>query len=461
MQKVERNDPCHCGSQKKFKHCCLAKANSILSIDADKNWQNLRAIEKELWEGAFTFASEKWGSEIIADGWDAFCLDMDLERDSPDEKHLFPGWFIFRWVPFDYSEKWEHLGPYTLAGLYIQENGLKEKYSSFLIAVDQSPFSFFLVEDVIPSRRLVLKDLLLNKTITIKEKMGALANFKGTIIFARLLSYEDQDIQIGFGTVVLPLKYAMDVLDLKKDLLEQEKSLTPAMLLKYDNDLRAAYFIWSESLNRLPEICNNDGDSILLCTLHYQLTCSPRIAFDQLASLCKGEDPEELLEDGELDKTGELYSIQFPWLKNRTTDLILGNVKIEGNQLIIDVNSIKRSKKIQQEISKRLPEAIFKKENRESLDLENKKEKKVIQPTPLSAMEQEIMQTFLKDHYKRWLDLSLPVLNGQTPRQAAKTDEGRERLELLLLDFEMSSQCQSAHLCIDVQTLRQELGLLA
>jgi len=28
---IERNDPCPCGSGKKFKHCCLGKENSTAS----------------------------------------------------------------------------------------------------------------------------------------------------------------------------------------------------------------------------------------------------------------------------------------------------------------------------------------------------------------------------------------------------------------------------------------------
>jgi hypothetical protein len=35
-----------------------------------------------------------------------------------------------------------------------------------------------------------------------------------------------------------------------------------------------------------------------------------------------------------------------------------------------------------------------------------------------------------------WIDLPVPALNGQTPRQAATTPQGRQRLEALLEDFE-------------------------
>ncbi len=31
MQRISRNDPCPCGSGKKFKHCCLGKQNNTAS----------------------------------------------------------------------------------------------------------------------------------------------------------------------------------------------------------------------------------------------------------------------------------------------------------------------------------------------------------------------------------------------------------------------------------------------
>ncbi|NGX60606.1 MAG: hypothetical protein K940chlam9_00069 [Chlamydiae bacterium] len=40
----------------------------------------------------------------------------------------------------------------------------------------------------------------------------------------------------------------------------------------------------------------------------------------------------------------------------------------------------------------------------------------------------------LKKYYEDWLDMPIQVLDGKTPREGAKTAEGREILELLLLD---------------------------
>ncbi|MCB1106605.1 MAG: SEC-C domain-containing protein [Chlamydiia bacterium] len=458
---MKRNALCPCGSQKKYKHCCLKEEGAIASLEYDVEWQRVRQIEGKIWEAAYSFALKEWGEEILEDGWDGFSLEWDLKEDSPDGQELFPGWFIFQWVPFNYSEKWAHLGKnLTIADLYLLKHPNKE-YERFLSAVHQSPYSFFLVEDVIPSKRLILKDLILDKTMTIKEKSGADISFKGTVVFGRTLFYMNQSIQIGLGTVALPIRYAMDVLDLREEIIKKEKKLTADSLIEYEEDLRAFYFQLCEAAFHPPKLCNNDGDPIVLCTLHYTLKCSPKDAFTSLISLCKSRKPKEILEEGRFDKNRELIQIDFPWINNRSSNLILGHIEIKRDKLKIDVNSVERSEKIKKEIKKRLPEAFFKKMSKQSLEtLKDKKPSARSKPSDPSPAEKKAMQHLTQSYYQNWLSTSVPALRGKTPREATQTPEGRKRLELLLLDFEMSNQKNEPHCYIDVQSLRKELGLL-
>ena len=39
-------------------------------------------------------------------------------------------------------------------------------------------------------------------------------------------------------------------------------------------------------------------------------------------------------------------------------------------------------------------------------------------------------------HWEAWLDTRVPALGNKTPRQAARTASGRERLEALLAEFD-------------------------
>lgn len=460
MKKVERNDFCPCNSQKKFKHCCLLKKVSLTPpFESDIKWQNLQKMQRSLWEESHVFALREYGDKIFEDAWDAFCFNSPLPDHSLDGEHLFPAWFIFRWVPYDYSKEWEHLGPnVTLADLYVQKKGA-QKYKKLLLAFSESPFSFFLIEDVVPSCRIVLKDLLLDRTITIKEKAGATEGIKGKVVFTRVVSYEDQAVQAGFGTLPLPLHYAMEILDIKKGLLKLEKDLTSTLLLKYDDFLRNIYFSYSKSAFKPPVITNTDGDPICSCTLHYKLQCDPKTAFNNLIVLYKRKDIESILEDALFDEQNNLCSIEFPWLKSSLKNTVLGEISIEGNKLVVTTNSIQRAKKIQREIKKRLPESVLIKTVTEELDLSNEEQPNTTPISYPSAEEQEMLKAYIADYYNKWLDISIPALKNQTPRQAAKTAEGCERLEFLLLDFEMKNPGLDPYHRIDVDKLRYELGL--
>ena len=73
----------------------------------------------------------------------------------------------------------------------------------------------------------------------------------------------------------------------------------------------------------------------------------------------------------------------------------------------------------------------------------------------LQALEADLMQR----HWDAWIDKKVPALGNRTPRQAAKTARGRERLEALLSDFARSAEQRSSVLQPDLGRLRRRLGL--
>ena len=71
---------------------------------------------------------------------------------------------------------------------------------------------------------------------------------------------------------------------------------------------------------------------------------------------------------------------------------------------------------------------------------------------------QAMLEKMSEQHWREWLDTSIPALKDQTPREAVKTAIGRERLEALLWEFE--GKIETLHsFAPDVEALRQELGL--
>ncbi|MGQ9459107.1 MAG: SEC-C domain-containing protein [Anaerolineae bacterium] len=94
----KRNDPCPCGSGKKYKHCCMPKdqASHLEALLWERAYRNLRTALVE-------FAQEEPFTEAVAEGLQLFWGDSyhpeALERMDEDEALLFFDWFAFdyRW----------------------------------------------------------------------------------------------------------------------------------------------------------------------------------------------------------------------------------------------------------------------------------------------------------------------------------------------------------------------------
>lgn len=62
------------------------------------------------------------------------------------------------------------------------------------------------------------------------------------------------------------------------------------------------------------------------------------------------------------------------------------------------------------------------------------------EPLPDDAELEAVIEEFERVHWQSWLDTPIPALNGQTPRQAALTQNGRQRLEVMLTGFDFRSE---------------------
>jgi hypothetical protein len=65
-----------------------------------------------------------------------------------------------------------------------------------------------------------------------------------------------------------------------------------------------------------------------------------------------------------------------------------------------------------------------------------------------------------RQHWEAWFDDPIPALNKLTPREAAKTERGRDLRESLLCEYESRQDHARDNLFTpDIAALRRELGL--
>lgn len=68
MAKIGRNDPCPCGSGKKFKRCCLGNGLSTNRFMPEERWSALEKLEQFV--GAQLEEEEQEAYDIFYDTWD-------------------------------------------------------------------------------------------------------------------------------------------------------------------------------------------------------------------------------------------------------------------------------------------------------------------------------------------------------------------------------------------------------
>ena len=480
MTKQGRNDPCPCGSGEKYKKCCFTKATAPV---ASLSWQKMRQTEGELADLLLQHSLTYYGKHAFAEAWDEFSLWRDVPLDPESEPELdtcFPPWFLFNWIPDNAEvEQNDHYPEMQIAMHYRQHKGtrLDSFQRRFIEEICSQPYSFFVVTDVVPGRQMTLRDLLLGYEVSVYERQASASLRSGSIIFTRVMTLDNTSIMVGCAPTVIPASYLNEFIDIREQMAVHWPSLDRDLLHEYDLELRETYYqIRDEIYHRpLPELRNTDGDLLQLIELYYTLACTPGEALAALATLSM-VDIDELMEEGTFDRQGQLLSIEFPWLMRGNKqhadwqNTVLGHISIDGDKLTIEVNSQQRADAIRRKITRRLGKrALFRNATIESMekilqqrqdDTEGRQAAVDQENDELMALPevQQQLRQMAEQHWQAWLDTELPALKGQTPRQAAKTTLGRERLEALFIEFAQYNE-SAQPFSPDVATLRHSLGM--
>ena len=199
------------------------------------------------------------------------------------------------------------------------------------------------------------------------------------------------------------------------------------------------------------------------------MSCSIESALEKLRELAVGRDEDHFLNNAKYDGAGKMIYVEFSWLKqNDKNNVALGHIIINTKKLKIEVNSQERGQKAIAIISRLLGElANYVSMTRIPLEdsLGKIKESGNAQHSPIDLKNEDpqlidAINSFAKEHWKKWFDEEIPILNNQTPRQAARTNDGRERLEALFLHYEATdAKNPNNMLKADISYLRKELGI--
>lgn len=478
MSAVNRNAPCPCGSGKKYKKCCLQKYQARESL-----WRQLRNTEEQLSQKLIAYLAEEYPHEILSDAWTAFVNYREnpvFEFDSVENMMFFP-WLLFNWIPDpDLAEDLDLPSGERLAEAYLarHESTLSGLEKELIRLSVEAPLSFYEILEIFPGQGFKLRDIFTGREVDLMERVGSQNARLHHILLLKNIQYQDVAIAIGTAPTLIPPRYKIEIIQLRSDMQEESEVPTDQDLKQWEDQIRELYFKIREQLIRPPVITNTDGDPLCFHELHYEITASPAEAFEKLQTLAAAAaTPEELLEEAEFDAAGKLVSIEFPWARKgyrgmpSFSNTTLGHLIISKNKLTASVNSENRATKLDREIRKRLGNRVkhlsteikpldemLEKAGGPSLEEEEEEEKQALLNSPEI---QEYLDQTLHDHWKSWLDMTIPALGGMTPRQAIQTAAGREMVKALLDDIEDTEKRGQGNLKQQkyIDWVRKELGL--
>ena len=479
--KIGRNDPCPCGSGKKYKRCCLEQEAAFQEL-----WSRERDVCDNLTRNMMKFAALHFGEEL-EEAWKDFEMSDFPEPldEHEDERQIFMPYFLFHWDPFRPRRgRGMQRNSGVIARAYAVEKGdqLSDLERLFLEQAATQPLSFYEVLWSKPGERMELRDILVGGDTEVFERSGSRGLQRGDILFAQMWNLTGYAVLGCTAPICIPPKWKSEVIGLRrklqKKIAKQMRNLAAGDLGRYADDIREAYLDIRDRLHAPPHFANTDGDPLHFHTLTFGIE-SAEAAFKALAPLALGRPKKELLHHAELDKEGKIRSVEFDWLKKGNRKMstwentILGSIKISEHSLIAVVNSEKRAGRLRAEIEKRfgstathqstvaktadelLAESPKRGKNKAEVDEDAAED--VLRDPQVRKQFQEKMQ----EQAEAWAHEKVPALGGRTPMQAVNDPDGREIVESLLVQWERHGEegLYQQGIRPDISRLRKILNL--
>ena len=483
--KPGRNDPCPCGSGKKYKHCCLNAGSVPAAAPADLSWRRLRALLDGFATEMLRFTAEAYGPLALHEAWDEFTGYDDLEFDpNTPLMQLFMPWFFHCWAPDPVATKVVNKSLHdvipTAAYLSTKGRQLDPLLRRYLDSLLTAPFTFFEVLACDPGTGMTLRDVMTQEEHAVTERAASRGMQPGDLLFGQLASVDRLTmLEASNGFAIPPMEKA-PIIELRAHIASAHPVITHQVLRDWDFELLDLFHEIADRLYnpRLPTLQNTDGEPLSLHKLVFDLNAPPQAAFDALKHLALDELDEDLLADATRDSEDKLTRVRFSWKKRGNKkhagwdNTVLGWIEIDGTRLIAEVNSEARADAIRKKIETALGEDIryraseIQSPERMLADLRaaggvrgGTASEESDRLAELPEVREKISE-MMAAHWEHWVDQPLPILGNRTPMEAVKDPDGREIVESLVIQGERLGRNPTLPTDEDVfRRLRERLGL--
>jgi hypothetical protein len=492
-KKIGRNDPCPCGSGKKYKKCCGLNASQGGFIQTPETWFPHTEHTGTFWDeymtlipGIALFAKKIMDFDQDGPEFKAATEDFE-ERFRPGEEGGITDSIFLSWMYFDlrFGKEFKTVSERMLSDPIVR--GLNEPGPTYIRELSESYLTFFeiVATTAIPDA-VTVEELGTGERWTVLHvrELFEIEPVPGEVWFARRVGAPERSIFYTTPYIFEPdtlAHFKKAVKAIEKDFEKNPwASSVPPDRLFAESQKEAAIF-WAEYLtlpsgsfvpdgipgNALdggeglfPELVTTDGEELLLVEVRFRIhdEAALRKRLSALRSFSYDERDDS-----------------WTWLKaqsRRYPDAprtVLGNFRIEEKHLVAETNSRERAVKLRTKLKRHLQDLVayektlyqdpfdFPERSLEEIEAKNKAS------DALNALPeiQEALKRQLEHHYfNEWPKTKIPALGGISPRQAARSKKGREKLEELIDGIERHQNSPDSGMPrINIDTLRRQCGL--
>ncbi|MGH7366119.1 MAG: SEC-C metal-binding domain-containing protein [Candidatus Rokuibacteriota bacterium] len=447
MSGVGRNDPCPCGSGKKFKKCCLSAAASPSGVYTQAERQSaLVAL------GRFGWRREFDGDRAVASARFWMALDLVPEDERAEVQEQGEAYFQ-DWFTTDFRLD----GGRTLIDLFLErERGrLRSGELRYLERARATHLRLYEIVGVKPDEGLTLLDLWTGKRVQVQERLATRQVVQWDVLAARMM-LGPAGVPVLDG---LPYLYPARAKDaLVKDLRGARRKFrrqVPGDDADFFKRFGRFFFVWWIEYVILAArlaLRTAEGDEMVLARAVFDVRDRP--ALDRALA---GHPDLSRQDDG-----------SYAWHEPGGDDAFrrgLGAFVLDKGRVVFETTSKPRAERGRAFLEALAGEAV----RHRATSFESVEQAMERQPAAPAreadaippAVQAQVVGAYYEQHYRAWVDTPLPALGGQAPREAARSRAGRPRVVALLKDMESLSarQRREGHPAYDFGWMWGELGL--
>lgn len=443
---VGRNEACPCGSGLKYKKCCANKAptgysraertsarTKLLDYVADHLGREDEAALDQFWSGLGDLS------------------DDELEADShfaAVSEQIFDDWAVF-----DHQLEG---GDAMVVRFLETKSHLTAGERNYLLIMKASSMRLYEVEELTPGDSLTLRDLIEGDRVTVQEKAASRTLHRFDWIATRVVASGASGRPELEGLMhVAPMRGPVfrDLLrESREDFLEENPGGDLSSF--YKSIVPEVHELWARSILEpaIPRLANTDGEELVVTRVHFDVV--------DRAALVTALDASSLTR-----AEGDSWSWSGKNGKNEVVSL--GLITLTPGALQLEANSLARGMR-GRELIEQLAGATVKHRATTHEDMQvllrdamtPGRETQADTGVPPEVQDALVLD-FSAKHYREWLDLPVPALEGLTPRAASAKPSMRQRLIELLkgLDGMYQRALEAGAPAFEPSWIWDELGL--